>query len=468
MPDRYRFATAAVIAFVFVFAAQLSVSADTIRVYQVEDLGFIGSATYLVGVAMNAHGDVAGWGTGSDGVLRAFRWTASGGLEDLGTNGGQASMANGINDNGDVVGQYWSQDGTEFPFIARRGGVLTDLSGLYPEMLAINSINNQGQLTGSTRSGHAFRTLPDGALQEFGTYFSYGASLNDAGEVAGVGWHDLEMVLPQTAFRYSDATGYLDLGALPGGVSGARSINRGGVIVGWTGGTATVPARVFRAAPGRPVEDLGVLPGGFLGGNAAPYSINDSGAVVGQGDGRFGWSPFLYTDAHGMIDIRDRITTAERLVFSMDVATAINNAGQIVAGYSGSPAGNYGTVRLTPVLREFDGPVAAPIATPSVLRPANHRMVSVSIDPRVTDEYDPEPVCRIVRVVNSERPGSGPDPDVEITQLLSANLRATRDGSGDGRRYTIKLECTDVVGVTSTTNVLVFVPHDDRPDDRVK
>jgi hypothetical protein len=72
------------------------------------------------------------------------------------------------------------------------------------------------------------------------------------------------------------------------------------------------------------------------------------------------------------------------------VAGGLHNTGQIVAGYSGLPAGSHGTVRLTPVLREFDGPVAAPIATPSVLRPANHRMVSVTIDPQVTDDYDPE------------------------------------------------------------------------------
>jgi probable HAF family extracellular repeat protein len=96
-----------------------------VRVYQVEDLGFIGGSNYLVGIAMNTHGDAAGWATGADGVLRAFRWTQAGGLEDLGTNGGQSAMASAINDDGDVVGKYWDQEGSEHPFIAKRGGVLT-------------------------------------------------------------------------------------------------------------------------------------------------------------------------------------------------------------------------------------------------------------------------------------------------------------------------------------------------------
>jgi probable HAF family extracellular repeat protein len=184
------------------------------------------------------------------------------------------------------------------------------------------------------------------------------------------------------------------------------------------------------------MEDLGALPGGFLGGSAAPYAINDRGAIVGQSDGRFGWSPFLYTDAHGMIDLRDRITTAEREAFSIDAATSINNAGQILTGYN-SPTGAYGTVLLTPVWREFDGPIAAPTAEPSVLRRADNRMVSVSVDPHATDEYDSEPICRIVRVVNSQRPRSGPDRDVEITSPMSVDLRASRRGPGDTRPYTI-------------------------------
>ena len=462
MPCGYRFAAAVVIALVFA-ASPCPASADPVRVYRVEDLGFLGGSNYLVGVAINAHGDVAGWTTGADGVLRAFRWTAAGALEDLGTNGGQAAMASAINDAGDVVGQYWAEDGGELPFIARRGGVMTDLSTMYPEILEIDSINNDGQLAGLTRSGHAFKTLPGGALVEFGTHFSFAASLNGAGEVAGVGWHDETRSLPQTAFRYSDATALVDLGTIRGGGSGAYAINSRGVIVGWAGGTQAIPARAFRAKPGLPMEDLGVLAGGFLGGTAVAYAVNDAGDTVGAADGPLGWSPFLYTDARGMIDLRDRMPIADQWVFVVDAATAINQAGQIVAGYNSPSQDRYGTVRLTPV--PFDGPVAAPTADPSVLGPPNHRMVAVTVAPHATDAYDAAPICRIARVVNSEGPRSGLDRDVAITGPLSVNLRATRQGSGPGRSYTITLGCSDVLGAASMADVVVVAPHDHGEDD---
>jgi len=147
-------------------------------------------------------------------------------------------------------------------------------------------------------------------------------------------------------------------------------------------------------------------------------------------------------------------------VFPIDWANTINNAGQIVAGFNGPTEGSYGTVRLTPVGGEYGGPVSAPTVDTSVLTPPDHRMVSVSVDPHVTDDYDPEPICRITQVVNSEGPLSGADPAVEITHFLSVNLRATRLGSGVGRTYTIKLSCTDALGVTSTTDVVVVAPHD--------
>jgi len=462
VPARYRLATAVLVTFLFA-SSQPSVSADTVRVYQTEDLGVIAGGNYLVGIALNCYGDVTGYAIGSDGFLRAFRWTASGGLEDLGFNGGQASTASAINDNGDVVGHFWDQDGEQHPFIAKRGEAMTDLTSFYPEIFTINSINNAGQLTGYTKSGHAFKTQPGGALQEFGTYFSFGASLNEAGEIGGVGWHDEEMSQPRTAFRYSDSTGLVDLGTLSGGTSGALAINEGGVIVGWSGGTETIPGRAFRAKPGLPMEDLGSLPGG-AGWSLGASAINDRGAIVGQGDGRYGPSPFLFTDAQGMIDLRYRITMAEQMVFPMDWAMAINNSGQILAGYHRADEG-YGTVRLTPLRREFDGPVAAPTAEPSVLRPVHNQMVSVSVDPHVTDEYDPEPVCRIVRVVNSQAPHAGPDPDVEITYHMSVNLRASRRGPGNSRTYTIKVGCTDALGVTSRSEVVVVVPHGNGSND---
>src|SRR4051794_27516676 len=106
VPVRSRLATSLVVT-LLIALSQPALSAKPVRVYQIQDLGFIGGANYLVGVALNASGDVAGYALGADGVLRAFRWTAAGGLEDLHSTGWLASWVYAINDNGDVVGKYW-------------------------------------------------------------------------------------------------------------------------------------------------------------------------------------------------------------------------------------------------------------------------------------------------------------------------------------------------------------------------
>jgi uncharacterized membrane protein len=428
-------------------------------VYTVEDLGFLNGGAYMVGLAMNAGGDIAGSATMPNGKDHAVRWTAAGGTEDLGALGGVLSQAFGINDRGDVVGVYLDQNWQPHPFIAPRGGVMTNLNAQYPAILRPNGINNYGQLTGFTSNEAAFMTRLDGTVQSLAPYGGEGWAITDNGWVAGFGWSDASPSRSEIAFRYSDATGYESLGTLNRGRSSAMSINRDGVVAGWAGGaTLGTPARGFRAKPGQSMQDLGVLPNGFYGGWTEAYSINDAGDVVGRADGHYTWTPFLYTDADGLIDLRYRIPITQWSTVSLQSAMAINDAGQIVALYRTGTG--VGTWRLTPVIIEFGGPVAAPTVDQPVLLQKDNKMVSVSVDPHVTDDYDPEPICRISNVINSEAPSSGPDPDVEITAFLSVNLRATRLGSGLGRTYTITLSCTDALRVTSTANVVVTVPHD--------
>lgn len=432
-------------------------TAATVRVYHVEPLPFLPGGSYMIPIAINANGDVAGSGIAADGRIHAYRWSATSGLEDLGRYG-VSSMAWGMNDNGDVVGTSWDAD-FPHPFIAPRGGVVTDLMARYPQILQINDISNDGRMTGFTWQWHAFRTQPDGTFQELTSNFSFGARINSSGQVAGVIWGDAAMTEPRHAFRYTESDGLVDLGTLHGGWSGATAINSSAVVAGWSGGgPENVPTRAFRLKPGEPMQDLGVLPWGFMGGAPAAYAINAAGDVVGATDGWLSWTPFLYTDADGMIDLRFHVTTADRLTVSIDSACGINSSGQIVA--SGAIGYGYGTARLTPFEREFGGPVASPTVDNPVLSPPDNRMVMVSVDPHVTDEFDPEPVCRITHVVNSEGPAEGPDPDVSIDYFLSVQLRATRLGSGPGRTYTLELSCSDKLGVTSVTDVVVTVPHD--------
>jgi len=93
---------------------------------------------------------------------------------------------------------------------------------------------------------------------------------------------------------------------------------------------------------------------------------------------------------------------------------------------------------------------------PEVLWPPNHKMVAVSL--QVTATGDPSPECRIDSTTSNE-PGTVPgEDDWVVTGSLTMDLRAERNGSGNGRVYTINVTCTNTSGAASRT-ISVSVPH---------
>ena len=98
------------------------------------------------------------------------------------------------------------------------------------------------------------------------------------------------------------------------------------------------------------------------------------------------------------------------------------------------------------------------VATPNVLWPPNHRLIPVNLMVEAVDNCDPSPVTRVTNVTSDE-PQNPLDPDWEITGEHSLNLRAERLGKGQGRIYTIVVECKDMSGNVSTASVDVTVPH---------
>jgi hypothetical protein len=90
-------------------------------------------------------------------------------------------------------------------------------------------------------------------------------------------------------------------------------------------------------------------------------------------------------------------------------------------------------------------------------------MVAVTVSVEAVDNCDASPVSKITAVESNE-PINGPGDDDngadwEITGDLTLNLRAERLGKGDGRIYSITVECSDAVGNTTTGIVTVVVPH---------
>jgi len=102
-------------------------------------------------------------------------------------------------------------------------------------------------------------------------------------------------------------------------------------------------------------------------------------------------------------------------------------------------------------------------ATPDVLWPPNHKMVPVTVAVMASDScglVSPKIVSVTITEPKDGTSNSGTSPDWEITGDLTVNLRTERSGSGNGRYYTISVECMDEAGNTSSADVMVSAPHD--------
>jgi hypothetical protein len=102
--------------------------------------------------------------------------------------------------------------------------------------------------------------------------------------------------------------------------------------------------------------------------------------------------------------------------------------------------------------------------SPDILWPPNHKMVTMSVKVGPSDNCGTKSTCKIVSV-SSDEPINGlghgdKEPEWKITEDLTVDIRAERSGTGDGREYTITVECTDASENTIVANTNMTVPHD--------
>ena len=149
--------------------------------------------------------------------------------------------------------------------------------------------------------------------------------------------------------------------------------------------------------------------------------------------------------------------------------TAFLTLGQhsVVVAVADSEGGTASCSTSATVVDTMPPVITSASATPTVLWPPNHKMVNVALSVTATDLCS-SATCRIKTVTSNEKidgPGKGKggkSPDWKTTGPLTLQLRAEREGKGSGRNYTIVVECTDTSGNSSTTNLVVRVPHDQR------
>ena len=102
------------------------------------------------------------------------------------------------------------------------------------------------------------------------------------------------------------------------------------------------------------------------------------------------------------------------------------------------------------------------------LWPPNHKLVTINADISLIDMCESEPKVELVSIISNE-PDEGTGDGDKPNDIQEANygtddrkfkLRAERQGSGDGRVYTITYKAYDDCGNTATQQATVIVPHD--------
>lgn len=200
---------------------------------------------------------------------------------------------------------------------------------------------------------------------------------------------------------------------------------------------------------GGPVELVsstrGVLPGLYPG----PLALNNLDEFCYSGDlegppGYYSF-PHIFSSVHGVV-----INDTNQFQWN----GSINDAGTIVWEAPDSPGSSTWHLHEAKwVSLDTNPPVITRItATPDRLWPPNNRMVPVTLTVEATDDYDPAPVSRIIRVTANGRQNQS---DWEITGPLTVDLRARPN-----RAYTIVVECRDASGNISSKSTTVRVSPD--------
>ena len=334
--------------------------------YTVTDLGPNGSNDGAV-TGINNNGQVVGY-TSIDyyAPMRAFLWTASGGMQNLATPPGAFSTyATGINNSGQIAGYVYDTNGsTSSAYLWTTSGGMQDLGTLFYQISCVTTgINNSGEVVGwSQGSGpptNGFTWTATDGMQFLGlgtlsgTFYPH--AINNSGHVAGGMYNDNGFLwapgLPGSLYD----SGLFDLGALPldpdgGNASVAFGVNDSDQVVGdsHTTGPFNASWHAFLWTVSGGMQDLGTL-GGLGGGVSRANGINNNGQVVGwSSNNSSGNSAFLYTATGGMQDLNDLIDPNSGLF--LENAEAINDLGQIVGiGGAGGWGGNSHFFLLTPV-----------------------------------------------------------------------------------------------------------------------
>ena len=326
-----RFAVLVAIAFALAPGATAGAQSS----YRVIEIGTVPGFDSIGGDDINASGQVVGTlqGGASLDEWSAFVWDPASGTRVLGQFAGKGTFGMGINDQGVVAGVTFGSvyfPGTAFRWTAAGGFESLGSTGTPTD------INNDGEVVGYSLGPAWVRWDANGLVQPFGqTIYGSPKAVNNSGQIVGDG--------PGTgpAFIFDPQTGLGDLPQFPGGLSAsAYDINE----LGHATGVADVPYTTKRkdttpcglratscAVIWRDGRPTAVGPDISFG-----NGINNSDDVVGQfltgaSTGTSRYHSFLYRNGV-FSDLNQLVPPGTPL---LEEAEAINDAGWILANSKG-------------------------------------------------------------------------------------------------------------------------------------
>jgi len=128
------------------------------------------------------------------------------------------------------------------------------------------------------------------------------------------------------------------------------------------------------------------------------------------------------------------------------------------------------TVRGQLEVADTIAPTLSVTLTPATIWPPDNKMVTVNATINVRDDYDPNPVIKLISITANglvdqgdvKLPGGKPvDLSTIFTDIRQFQLKAEREGSNKaGRIYTVTYSAQDASGNAVLTTATVTVPHD--------
>jgi probable HAF family extracellular repeat protein len=245
--------------------------------YSIQDLGTLGGDTSIA-TSININGDVVGYAQNSAGTYHAFRWS-HGHLVDLGVGDAVSSNAACINANGDIVGTL-----TYGNSLARTCGAVLR-SGNWHKLFPIHGdesseavcSNKMGDVVGLSGSGDNAAAVKwtNGASTAHhvipGNQYSNALCVNDKGDIVGV----KALLTPNVHAVLVHSGSVKDLRTLGGEKSYARCVANNGDVVGESDTPNGHLAFIW-------TKDVMRAIGAVHGDRSCANWINSAGLVVGE------------------------------------------------------------------------------------------------------------------------------------------------------------------------------------------